>query len=201
MSTALLEPFAIAFGVVFAAEFGDKTQLMVLTLAARLRALPVLVGVAVAAAAVSGVSVALGAGLGAVIPTTLVTALAGLVFLLFAVWTARGEDDEDDEAAEATLGGGGVARSALGVAVAFFLAELGDKTMLATVALAARAEPLATWAGAALALVAVNAIAIAVGRQLGTRLPKTLVRRLAAAAFAVFGVLLLVEAARTAALV
>ncbi len=195
MSAAFLEPFAIAFGVVFAAEFGDKTQLMVLTLAARLRALPVLAGVAVAAAAVSGVSVAVGAGLGAVVPTTLVTALAGLVFLLFAVWTARGDDE--DEAAPTTAGAG---RSALSVAVAFFLAELGDKTMLATVALAARAEPLATWAGAALALLAVNALAVAVGRQLGTRLPRTFVRRLAAAAFAVFGVLLLVEAARSAGL-
>jgi len=192
MNGTLFEPFAVAFGVVFAAEFGDKTQLMVLALAARLRAVPVLAGVAAAAAAVSGVSVAVGAGLGAVIPTAVVTALAGLVFLVFAVWTARDAGEDEALAAPASTG-----RSALGVAVAFFLAELGDKTMLATVALAARADPLATWAGASLALLAVNALAVAVGRQLGTRLPRTLVRRLAAVAFAVFGILLLVEAARS----
>ncbi len=189
-----LDAVALAFAVVFAAEFGDKTQLMVLALASRLRAGPVLVGVAVAAAGVSAVSVGIGAGIGAVIPTALVTALAGLIFLAFALWTARETDEEEDEAPSTAAGG----RSAVGVGVAFFLAELGDKTMLATVALAARADPVATWAGATLALVAVSAIAIAVGRQLGSRLPRALVRRLAAGAFALFGVLLLVEAFRSA---
>lgn len=191
MTNAPLEAFAVAFGIVFAAEFGDKTQLMVLALASRLRAAPVLLGVAVAAAAVSGVSVLVGAGLGALIPTTLVTALAGLVFIGFAVWTARGDDDGETATPMA-----GTGRSALGVGVAFFLAELGDKTMLATIALASRADPVATWAGAALALTAVNVVAVAVGRQLGSRLPRALVRRLATVAFAVFGVVLLVEAAR-----
>lgn len=189
-----LDAVALAFGIVFAAEFGDKTQLMVLALASRLRAGPVLVGVAVAAAGVSAVSVGIGTGLGAVIPTALVTALAGLIFLVFAVWTARETEEEGEDGAPSTAAGD---RSALGVAVAFFLAELGDKTMLATVALAARADPIGTWAGATLALVAVSAIAVAVGRQLGSRLPRSLVRRLAAGAFALFGIFLLFEAVRS----
>ena len=80
------------------------------------------------------------------------------------------------------------------VAGAFLLAELGDKSMLAAMTLATTGDVIGTWAGATLAEVAVSSVAIVVGRQLGARISPRLISRLAAVAFAAFGVLLLVEA-------
>jgi putative Ca2+/H+ antiporter (TMEM165/GDT1 family) len=82
------------------------------------------------------------------------------------------------------------------VGVAFFLAELGDKTMLATVTLATQEGAWGTWAGSTVGMVAADALAILVGRQLGARLSDRTIRIGAATAFAIFGVLLLIEAAR-----
>ena len=75
----------------------------------------------------------------------------------------------------------------------FFLAELGDKTLLATVTLATPEEPIGTWLGSTAGMVAADAIAIAIGAYLGTRLPERAIKNFAALAFAVFGVLLVVE--------
>jgi putative Ca2+/H+ antiporter (TMEM165/GDT1 family) len=99
----------------------------------------------------------------------------------------------DDEAAKAQRSGGSAVVAA---SVAFFLAELGDKTMLATITLATTEGALGTWAGSTLGMVAADALAIAVGRQLGTRLPERAVRIGAASAFFVFGVLLIVAGLR-----
>jgi putative Ca2+/H+ antiporter (TMEM165/GDT1 family) len=85
----------------------------------------------------------------------------------------------------------------LAASVAFFLAELGDKTMLATITLATREGPVGTWLGSTLGMVAADAIAILVGQQLGRHLPERAVRIGAAASFIAFGVLLLVEGARS----
>jgi putative Ca2+/H+ antiporter (TMEM165/GDT1 family) len=82
----------------------------------------------------------------------------------------------------------------LAVGTAFFLAELGDKTMLATITLATREEPIGTWLGSTAGMVAADAIAIAIGKFLGTRLPERLVRYGAAAAFALFGAIVIVGA-------
>ena len=79
--------------------------------------------------------------------------------------------------------------------IAFFLAELGDKTMLATITLATREGLLGTWLGSTLGMVAADGIAIVIGRQLGRHLPERAIRIGAAASFVIFGVLLLVEAA------
>jgi putative Ca2+/H+ antiporter (TMEM165/GDT1 family) len=79
------------------------------------------------------------------------------------------------------------------VGTAFFLAELGDKTMLATITLATTQEPIGTWLGSTAGMVAADAIAIAIGALLGTRLPERAIKLLAAGAFVVFGVLLVAE--------
>jgi putative Ca2+/H+ antiporter (TMEM165/GDT1 family) len=76
-----------------------------------------------------------------------------------------------------------------------FLAELGDKTMLTTATLAARANPVLTWAGATVGIIACGALAVVVGRALGTRLPERATRVLASVLFAAFGLFLLVGAA------
>ena len=186
---------AIAAGAIFVAEFGDKSQLLVLAFATRHAAVPVVAGIVVAAALIQGLSVAAGAALGAVLPETLIGVVAGLAFVGVAVWTLRGEDDEDEEAraADATHRRSGLGLALL-VAATFVAGELGDKTMLATFALAARQDPVATWVGATAGMVAANLVAVAVGRQVGARLSQRAVRIGSAALFFVAGLLILVGA-------
>ena len=183
----------LSFGVIFVAELGDKSQLMALAFAARYRALPVLLGVTIATAVVHAISVLVGAVLGASLPTRTISIVAGLAFFAFAAWTLRGDALDDDDAAKADRSH----RSAIAAAsVAFFLAELGDKTMLATIPLATTEGAVGTWAGSTLGMVAADALAIVVGKQLGTRLPERVVKIGAAASFVVFGLVLLVDGLR-----
>jgi putative Ca2+/H+ antiporter (TMEM165/GDT1 family) len=181
----------ISFGIIFVAELGDKSQLMALTFATRYRPLPILLGITIATAVVHAFSVIAGAVLGAAIPTRPITIVAGVAFFGFAAWTLRGDRLDDDEAAKATR----TTRSAVVAAsVAFFLAELGDKTMLATITLATREGLLGTWAGSTRGMVAADALAIVVGRQLGARLPERAVKIGASIAFVAFGIVLLADA-------
>jgi len=182
--------FLISFGIIFVAELGDKSQLMALAFAARFKALPILIGITAATAVVHLFSVGLGAVVGEALPTDAIAVVAGLAFLGFAAWTVRGDELDEDEEARAAV----TTRSAVFAAAgAFFLAELGDKTMLATITLATKEGLFGTWVGSTLGMVAADALAIVVGQQLGTRLPERAIRYGAAAAFLVFGVLLLVE--------
>ncbi len=191
---------ALALGAIFVAEFGDKSQLLVLAFATRHSAMPVIVGIAVAAALVQGVSVAIGAALGAALPETLITVVAGVAFLAVAAWTLwdRGDDEEETEMAAGARDAESRGRPwyalAAVVAATFLVGELGDKTMLATFALAARQDPVATWVGATAGMVAANLVAVAVGRQLGARLSPRAIRTGSAALFAVAGVLVLASA-------
>ena len=179
---------ALSFVVIFVAELGDKSQLMALALAARYRALPVLAGIAVATAAVHAVSVGLGAAIGVALPTAAICVLAGVAFLGFAAWTLRGDELTEAERA------GRTARSVFVAAtLTFLLAELGDKTMLATITLATREGLVGTWLGSTLGMVAADALAIGIGVLLGRHLPDRAVRIGAAASFVGFGVLLILE--------
>ncbi|WP_020576120.1 TMEM165/GDT1 family protein [Actinopolymorpha alba] len=188
---ALTTSFLISFGVIFVAELGDKSQLMALTFATRYRAMPVLIGITVATAVVHAVSVGLGFGLGAALPTEWITLIAAIAFLGFAGWTLRGDVLTENERQKAQR----AKRSAIiAVTIAFFLAELGDKTMLATITLATQHGWFGTWLGSTVGMVVADAIAIVIGQQLGKRLPEKAVRYGASALFAIFGVWLLVEA-------
>jgi Ca2+/H+ antiporter, TMEM165/GDT1 family len=184
-----MQALLLSFGVIFVAELGDKSQLMALAFAARYRALPVLLGMTVATAVVHAISVVVGMSLGAALPTAAISVLAGLAFLGFGLWTLRGDSLTANEEAKAERSN----RSAVVAAsLAFFLAELGDKTMLATITLATTEGAFGTWAGSTLGMVAADALAIVVGRQLGTRLPARAIRIGAAASFFVFGAVLIV---------
>jgi putative Ca2+/H+ antiporter (TMEM165/GDT1 family) len=188
-----VDAFLVSFGIIFVAELGDKSQLMALAVAARYRAQPILVGITVATALVHAVSVGLGAVVGVALPTGAISVVAGVAFLGFAGWTLRGDTLGEDEASRAERS----TRSAvLAAAVAFFLAELGDKTMLATVALATKQGLVGTWAGSTAGMVAADALAILVGRQLGARLPERAIRIGASTMFVVFGLLLIAEGVR-----
>ena len=183
----------MSFAVIFVAELGDKSQLMALTFAARYRAIEVLIGITIATAVVHALSVVIGAVLGTALPTRWIQLVAGLSFFGFAAWTLRGDELSDEEEERARRGG----RSAVVAAsTAFFLAELGDKTMLATVTLATTASLIGVWAGSTVGMVAADALAIGVGHQVGRRLPDRPVRMGAAALFVAFGVLLIVAAIR-----
>ncbi len=188
--SALLTAALLGFGVVFVAELGDKSQLMALTFATRYPAMPVLLGITLATAALMVVSVGVGAILGATIPARPLTLLGGLAFIGFGIWTLRDDRDDDGEEPDEPQARGVV----VAVASAFFLAEFGDKTMFATVALATREGPVGIWLGATAGMVAADALAIVVGRALGTRLPERAVRIGAAVAFFAFGALLVLDA-------
>jgi putative Ca2+/H+ antiporter (TMEM165/GDT1 family) len=180
--------FALSFAVIFVAELGDKSQLMAMTLATRYKPLPVLAGITVATAVVHAVSVGLGAAIGVSMPTHVIAVVAGVAFLGFAAWTWRG-----DELTEADRAGRAARSVFLAVTLTFFLAELGDKTMLATVTLATDGNIVGVWIGSTLGMVAADVLAIVAGRALGTRLPDRAVRIGAAIAFFVFAALLFAD--------
>lgn len=185
-----MESLFAALGLVFVAELGDKTQLVALGFGARHRFVPVLTGVVLAYAVTNLLSVLLGAAVGAALPERAIGVGGGLLFLGFALWTLRSpEHDDEDELAE------GLSRRrrsvVLTVAAAMFVAELGDKTMLATATLAARGDPVFVWIGATLGIVASGGLGVALGRAVGTRLSPRAVRRVSAALFAGFGVALI----------
>jgi Ca2+/H+ antiporter, TMEM165/GDT1 family len=183
---------ALAFGAIFLAEFGDKSQLLVLAFATRYPWRPVVAGVVIAAAIIQGASVLVGAAVGAILPEMLVAIVSGVAFLAVAAWTLLG-DDEDEEGHPSLRPLAGTAL-VLTVAGTFIAAELGDKTMLATFALAANQGPLPTWIGSTLGEVAANLVAVVVGRQLGHRLSPRVVRIGSAVVFALAGVVVLVGA-------
>jgi putative Ca2+/H+ antiporter (TMEM165/GDT1 family) len=184
-----MEALVISFGIIFVAELGDKSQLMALTFATRYRAVTILLAITLATALVHLVSVLFGAAVGVALPTEAISIVAGLAFFGFAAWTLRGDSLDDDEAARANQSAN---RSVLWtVGFAFFLAELGDKTMLATVTLATDNGLAGTWIGSTLGMVAADALAIIVGQQLGSRLPERAIKIGAAVTFFVFGVLLI----------
>ena len=180
-----LYAFLLALGVVFLAELGDKSQLLALTLAARRPAGQVLVGVSLAALVLQGLSAGLGAALASAVPGPTVMLLAGLSFLVAAALTLRRSDDPGP------LTPGRAGSTVMLAFGALFLAELGDKTMLASAALAARESPLMTWLGGTAGFVLADALAIGVGMTLFRRLPVRGVRLGTAALLAVLGIVLL----------
>ena len=186
-----LVALVVSFGVIFVAELGDKSQLMALTFATRFKPVPVLIGITIATAVVHLASVAIGYGLNAALPTDWISLIAGVAFLGFGAWTLRGDRLTEEEKRKAERGG----RSAvIAVGVAFFLAELGDKTMLATITLATKYGWFGTWLGSTLGMVAADALAILVGRMLGRHLPERTIRYGAAVLFAICGLWLIFEA-------
>jgi putative Ca2+/H+ antiporter (TMEM165/GDT1 family) len=190
-SNYVLSAFLLSFAVIFVAELGDKSQLMALAFATRYPAVPVLIGITLATALVHAISVVVGAALGAAMPTDAINFVAALSFVAFGLWTLRGDrltEEEEQRAARPAR------NTVLAVGGVFFLAELGDKTMLATITLATTEGLFGTWLGSTLGMVAADALAILVGRQLGARLPERAVKIGAAITFFVFAAVLFVEA-------
>jgi putative Ca2+/H+ antiporter (TMEM165/GDT1 family) len=185
----MLSAALVSLGVVFLAELGDKSQLMTMTYALRHRWWVVLSGVAIAAFLVHGLSVTIGHFVGLTLPERPIAFAAAIAFLLFAAWTwhdSRGGDDDLKAVAEPRY-------VIFAVISSFVLAELGDKTMLATVALASDHNWAGVWIGATLGMVLADGVAIAVGRLLHRRLPERFLHGVAALLFLLFGLWLLFD--------
>lgn len=179
-----LESLGLSTGVVALAEMGDKTQLLAFLLAARFkRPAPIVAGILVATLLNHGVAGALGAWITALLSPSMLRWGLGLSFLAMAAWTLIPDKIEDDE--------GAIARR-LGVFgatfVSFFLAEMGDKTQLATVALAARyPEPVWVVIGTTLGMLIADVPAVFLGERFAQRIPLRWVHGVAAALFALLG--------------
>ncbi|MEY3019188.1 MAG: hypothetical protein RLZZ272_172 [Actinomycetota bacterium] len=184
---------AVAFGVVAIAELGDKSMLLAVALATRYRPLAVLTGITTAAFTMLGIAAALGGALGAALPTRWLTLGGGLLFLVLGALTLRGAEEDEHEAGAEPVRSGSVV---LGVALAFLVAEFGDKTMLATAALAASRSVLVTWVAAAAGMIAASGLAVGLAVLARRRVPDGLLRRVAGVLFLVVGGALVVEALR-----
>lgn len=177
-----MSTFLLACVLIFLAELGDKTQLVALALATRHRVGVTLLGITAATALVHVVSVGLGELAGIALPHDLLMYVAGLSFLVFGLWTLAGDEDDGAEAASR--------RSPFWIVFwTFFIAELGDKTMLGTIAVAAQhpGQPVAVWAGSTIGMVISDALAILLGRFLGKQLPERAVKWGAGLIFLGFG--------------
>jgi len=135
-------------------------------------------------------SVGLGSVVGDQMPTASISIVAGVAFLGFAGWTLRGDTLSDDEAQAARKN---TRNAVVAASMAFFLAELGDKTMLATITLATDHDAFGTWVGSTLGMVSADALAILVGYHLGSRLPEKAIRYGASILFVIFGILLILQ--------
>ena len=186
-----MESLFVSTGVVALAEIGDKTQLLAFILAARFKKpLPIILGILVATLVNHGLAGALGAWITATLRPEVLRWVLGLSFLGMAVWTMIPDKIEEEETRVAQRFG--VFGATL---VTFFLAEMGDKTQIATVAMAAHyAAPLLVVIGTTLGMLIADVPAVFVGDKLADRIPMKWVHAVAAAIFALLGVATLLGA-------
>lgn len=174
--------FITSLFFVVLAEMGDKTQLLAMAFAMKFRWQTVMWGVFVATVFNHLAAVAVGAYLSEFIPMDYIQIAASISFILFGLWTIRGDqlDGEDKDTKYSPF---------WTVAIAFFLAEMGDKTQLATIALAAQfAAIIPVWAGTTIGMMIADGLGIIIGIVLGKRIPEKAVKWFAATIFILFGI-------------
>jgi putative Ca2+/H+ antiporter (TMEM165/GDT1 family) len=186
-----VEAFWVSTGVVALAEIGDKTQLLAFILAARFKKpAPIIAGILLATLVNHGLAGALGAWITAVVSPEVLRWVLGASFIGMAVWTLIPDEIEDEETQVAQRFG--VFGATL---ITFFLAEMGDKTQIATVAMAAHyATPVIVVLGTTLGMLIADVPAVFVGNRLADKIPMKLVHVIAAGVFAVLGVATLLGA-------
>jgi Ca2+/H+ antiporter, TMEM165/GDT1 family len=186
-----MEALYISTGVVALAEMGDKTQLLAFILAARFKKpVPIILGILLATLVNHGLAGVLGAWITSVVSPDTMRWVLGLSFIAMAVWTLIPDKIEEEETQIAKRFG--VFGATL---VTFFLAEMGDKTQIATVALAAHyGAPLLVVIGTTLGMLIADVPAVFVGSKFAEKIPMKLVHSIAAAIFAIMGVLTLLKA-------
>jgi putative Ca2+/H+ antiporter (TMEM165/GDT1 family) len=185
-----MEALFISTGVVALAEIGDKTQLLAFILAARFKKpVPIILGILCATVLNHGMAGALGAWITSVVSPEAMRWALGLSFIGMAIWTLIPDKIEEEETQVAQrLGVFGA------TFITFFLAEMGDKTQIATIALAAHyAAPLLVIAGTTLGMLIADVPAVFVGNKFAEKIPMKLVHSIAAGIFALMGVLTLLK--------
>jgi Ca2+/H+ antiporter, TMEM165/GDT1 family len=179
-----MEAFLISTGIVALAEIGDKTQLLAFILAAKFRRpLPITLGILSATIANHAFAGALGAWITTLVAPETMRWILGLSFIGMAAWTLIPDKFDEEDARMAQFGVFGT------TLVAFFLAEMGDKTQIATVALAAQYQSI-FWvvAGTTLGMMIANVPAVLLGDRIADKMPVQLVHRIAAAIFLMLGI-------------
>jgi putative Ca2+/H+ antiporter (TMEM165/GDT1 family) len=186
-----MESLLVSTGVVALAEIGDKTQLLAFLLAARFKKpVPIILGILVATILNHGLAGAVGAWITHAISPEILRWVLGASFIGMAIWTLIPDEIEDDEAQVAKRFG--VFGATL---ITFFLAEMGDKTQIATVAMAAHyADPMLVVVGTTLGMLIADVPAVFVGDKLANKIPMRLVHSVAAAVFAALGIATLLGA-------
>ncbi len=179
-----MEAFLVSTGIVALAEIGDKTQLLAFILAAKFRKpAPIILGILVATLANHSAAGAIGSWITLLLGPETLRFVLGISFIGMAIWTLIPDRFEEGDAKIAQFGVFGT------TLVAFFLAEMGDKTQIATVALAAQYQALVSVvAGTTFGMMIANVPAVLLGDRIANRMPVKLVHRLAAAIFAILGI-------------
>jgi len=185
-----LHPLLISTGLVAVAEIGDKTQLLAILLAARFRKpVPIIAGIFVATIGNHLRAAAVGAVAGSILNGPWVRWVLGLAFMAFAAWALIPDKFEDSDAPRTKPG----ASVFITTVIAFFFVEMGDKTQVATVALAARFHDVfLVAAGTTLGMMVANVPAVFIGQAAAEKLPLTYIRWAAAASFAAIGLWILI---------
>jgi len=178
---------ATTFLLIALAEFGDKSQLVCMTLAARHRGLPVVLGAIAAFAILNLLAVLFGAAVAAWLPAWVITLALAVLFAVFGISALRYEEEDEDEAIEEKPGHGVFATTFLLI----FLAEFGDKTQIAVAGLGSTTAAAAVWAGATLALACTSLLGVFAGRKLLQRLPLAWIHRISGAFFILLALLAL----------
>jgi putative Ca2+/H+ antiporter (TMEM165/GDT1 family) len=186
-----MEALFVSTGLVALAEIGDKTQLLSLVLAARYRRpWPIVAGILVATLLNHAAAAALGAWITQAVGPALMTTILGVSFLVMAAWVLVPDKLDDEDSAPKARGG-----IFLTTALLFFAAEMGDKTQVATVMLAARYDALVQVVmGTTVGMMLANVPVVFFGGALAKRVPLGIVRKLAALAFAILGIAALLSA-------
>ena len=182
-----MEAILVSTGIVALAEIGDKTQLLAFILAAKFRKpMPIILGILIATLVNHAFAGAVGSWVTTLFGPETLRWILGVSFIAMAAWTLIPDKFDEKDAKLARFGVFGT------TLVAFFLAEMGDKTQIATVALAARYEALLpVVAGTTLGMMIADVPAVYLGERILRRIPMRLLQRIAAAAFAVLGILVL----------
>lgn len=188
----MIAEYMRALMLIFAAEMGDKTQILAMMFATRYKTSKVLLGIFIGSLLNHGLAVILGSFLGNVIEVYVLQMVAGIAFVGFSMWTLMAEEDDGEE--EGTEGSGHKS-AVMVVAMAFFVGELGDKTQLTAITLSLDAHyPVAILIGTVSGMIATSSLGIFVGSKIGDRIPEMLIKVVSSAIFLFFGVTKLVSA-------
>ena len=182
---AWLSSAGATFLLIALAEIGDKSQLVCMTLAARHRGPPVVLGAVAAFAFLNLLAVLFGAAIAAWLPEWVVTAAVAVLFAVFGISALRFKEEDDDEEIAEKPGHGIFATTFLMI----FLAEFGDKTQIAVAGMGSTADAAATWVGATLALACTSILGVVAGRRWLNRLPVHWIHRISGVFFLLLALL------------